>query len=1156
MAKKKAARLAASAATSGNASRTSSPLPTPITASPGPPVPPKELIADDDGATSPAPLMSLDDIDDDAPLVPTAAVPRALSPPIQEPHSSAPSSSAPMTTSTSTSSKRHRTDSNKLAPPAALSSASRASSAPAPPEWTPAWPVTATSTSTSSTGTALPLSNNYNTNMMYPENDLDILDSPSAGMSSVVRGNRTANRALPAHPHQSHQPSSQHLEPMYAIRSASDVSIDSDGQAVVNQTALNAGEISVPRRLPGGGGWPDAVGGSLGLGLDSPPLDTSEVYGKSTIIPGRGGVGSVGLGATGGALSPTTRRFSPAASTIVSPPQTNMLRPSSPSNTSTTTTTTTSTSSSTVPFGRAQSGVYVHSLLPSASEAEAPSSSDSEEFAARGAAARERDAGRYGHGHVYGHSHGHGYGARQNVEPPGHVASAKPVSSSASISSRSSVTTAFDSMSHRTRKSTPSKTSRGGSFDAGVPSTMPPPAPPPQQYQQHPATSTARGYDVPASSATTPILTALPAGLRPPSDEDPIVWAKWDSLDWRRLLILGYYSGSVQVWDVTDLDSVCEVLHLSNVFAKSGAVPVSAAVLPLPPPLAWKEKDGRRGKGSVDADAFARVRPLLLVLLNTAELYAYSLESHAAVKRVTVIPPSTTNTSIRACSLQVSETFVVVATLSTTHDVALHILSAYDLSYLHTLPLSPSSHLPTFSLSRRLLSVPLPPSPGLGGISSSTPSSRAPILQSGIAVLKDSAASRAGSLQTEVATTARGMWSGLSSVASQAWAGVSGSISNSSSGSVSSSSGSKWPFSSSAPTPSVLGDRPPPHVATGPSPARHGDEYGYRDHHRRMSSQTGTTPGLASLGIPGFLRPSPTGSAADGVEGGADAPLAEAAKPQWIALYDLQPLLDSLSTSTSAAPSTSPPYLVAHFPFNLGGSTSSALPPTSLALSMSLTSSTTTSAALGALSPVPAIACLSLSPSGTLLAAADADGTTIKVFLVRSRGIVSRRNRDSAHRPSSSSGTGRVPSANASPRVPRMPSLSSSPSDPYTTSPRLRRRSSVSSSTGGGRPGSSRGGGGESVGAGGAGLLGAASNAERERKRGVDKEVWHVYDLVRGMTKGRVESIVWSHDERWVGVGTASGTLHIFATNPYGGPPDEDSHLDGRVRNVQQFVCQ
>lgn len=102
------------------------------------------------------------------------------------------------------------------------------------------------------------------------------------------------------------------------------------------------------------------------------------------------------------------------------------------------------------------------------------------------------------------------------------------------------------------------------------------------------------------------------------------------------------------------------------------------------------------------------------------------------------------------------------------------------------------------------------------------------------------------------------------------------------------------------------------------------------------------------------------------------------------------------------------------------------------------------------------------------------------------------------------------------------------------------------------------------------------------RRRGSDlsgsedqtgRELWHVYDLVRGVTRARVESIEWSRDMRWVAVGTAKGTLRkryirrylvcrytdcclldLFAINPYGGRPDEDSHLEGRVRNVLELV--
>ncbi|EKM58747.1 uncharacterized protein PHACADRAFT_248804 [Phanerochaete carnosa HHB-10118-sp] len=63
---------------------------------------------------------------------------------------------------------------------------------------------------------------------------------------------------------------------------------------------------------------------------------------------------------------------------------------------------------------------------------------------------------------------------------------------------------------------------------------------------------------------------------------------------------------------------------------------------------------------------------------------------------------------------------------------------------------------------------------------------------------------------------------------------------------------------------------------------------------------------------------------------------------------------------------------------------------------------------------------------------------------------------------------------------------------------------------------------------------------------------WHVYDLRRGRTSAIVDSLTWEHDGRWAAVATEKGTVHIFATNPYGGPSDEKSHLDGRVINARE----
>jgi hypothetical protein len=178
-------------------------------------------------------------------------------------------------------------------------------------------------------------------------------------------------------------------------------------------------------------------------------------------------------------------------------------------------------------------------------------------------------------------------------------------------------------MSHRIRRGTSSRTPRA-----------------PQDALFSPP----RSSDAGVSSVLHPLPTD--------ADAHGVMWAKWDALDARRLLLLGYQSGAVQVWDVTELDAVYEVLHLSGTFSKS-AVPLSASVLPTPPTAP---------PSSPRVDAFIRVRPLLVVLLNTAELCVYSLASHALVKRV-AIGSMSVERPIRDCHLHVGEPFVVVSTL-------------------------------------------------------------------------------------------------------------------------------------------------------------------------------------------------------------------------------------------------------------------------------------------------------------------------------------------------------------------------------------------------------------------------------------------------------------------------------------------------------------
>jgi len=69
------------------------------------------------------------------------------------------------------------------------------------------------------------------------------------------------------------------------------------------------------------------------------------------------------------------------------------------------------------------------------------------------------------------------------------------------------------------------------------------------------------------------------------------------------------------------------------------------------------------------------------------------------------------------------------------------------------------------------------------------------------------------------------------------------------------------------------------------------------------------------------------------------------------------------------------------------------------------------------------------------------------------------------------------------------------------------------------------------------------------------KSATQVYDLHRGHTTAVVEGFDWARDGRWTALGTRNRTVHVFAVNPYGGPPDVKSHLEARVGNVELVVC-
>lgn len=65
---------------------------------------------------------------------------------------------------------------------------------------------------------------------------------------------------------------------------------------------------------------------------------------------------------------------------------------------------------------------------------------------------------------------------------------------------------------------------------------------------------------------------------------------------------------------------------------------------------------------------------------------------------------------------------------------------------------------------------------------------------------------------------------------------------------------------------------------------------------------------------------------------------------------------------------------------------------------------------------------------------------------------------------------------------------------------------------------------------------------------------WLAYELRRGRTSAVIEHVEGDGEGRWVAVGTRNRTVHVFAVNPYGGKPDERSHLEARVRNGSELV--
>ncbi|ORZ18750.1 hypothetical protein BCR42DRAFT_449894 [Absidia repens] len=62
----------------------------------------------------------------------------------------------------------------------------------------------------------------------------------------------------------------------------------------------------------------------------------------------------------------------------------------------------------------------------------------------------------------------------------------------------------------------------------------------------------------------------------------------------------------------------------------------------------------------------------------------------------------------------------------------------------------------------------------------------------------------------------------------------------------------------------------------------------------------------------------------------------------------------------------------------------------------------------------------------------------------------------------------------------------------------------------------------------------------------------HLYNLSRGYTDAQVEDCQFSIDSTWCAVTTARGTTHMYTINPYGGKPEINGHVNGKINNLPE----
>ena len=275
-------------------------------------------------------------------------------------------------------------------------------------------------------------------------------------------------------------------------------------------------------------------------------------------------------------------------------------------------------------------------------------------------------------------------------------------------------------------------------------------------------------------------------------DGEEITWAGWDEVGGRRVLLVAYGAGGLQMWDTGDLGAVRELLNLRTESLHGAGPVLCAAVLRAP-------EEG--------ADEFAGARPLLGVLcvcsasgcscsaltgagqiMYTSErvlsLFPYSCQADFFLWGQDYRGP-TCIYCYRTCSLVPSLPPSRLTRLqATTNPHMLHILSSRTLSPLHTIALATP---PVFALSLRLLAY-----------ASASPISHAhgPPAPTFVARTRDS-------LGSSVVRVGGEVWSGVKAAVAASAAGLGGTDHDE----------PAWGFSRSAPAASSAREqwmRPPP----------------------------------------------------------------------------------------------------------------------------------------------------------------------------------------------------------------------------------------------------------------------------------------------------------------------------------------------------------